>query len=237
MGLKRVIGRHFFDCLTCWPNWTLYFSEENVWQHADPCVCPAGHRQPGEWRVQVHPGPVGLLSQLRHPRPDQRHLRRGGRLHLQWEVHQVGSRPAAAAGGCRTVTPRLPSLSNLRDLLPSRCNLGEAFCEGTCNAIGRKGGKCVEESSGVQDCQCDETFLTGSQFALCAAESTCRLDCQRRGSVLLPPLSRPTLTSLFTGWPLVSAMAGTVSATLMRIRLSLSNPADWRFIYNHEEWK
>merc|ERR1712062_768827 len=73
------------------------------------------------------------------------------------------------------------SLSNLRDLLPSRCNLGEAFCEGTCNAIGRKGGKCVEESSGVQDCQCDETFLTGSQFALCGAESTCRLDCQRRG--------------------------------------------------------
>merc|ERR1711974_567573 len=72
------------------------------------------------------------------------------------------------------------SLSNLRDLLPSRCNLGEAFCEGTCNAIGRSGGKCVEED-GVQDCQCEETFLTGSQFALCGAESTCRLDCQRRG--------------------------------------------------------
>merc|ERR1712241_75544 len=72
------------------------------------------------------------------------------------------------------------SLSNLRDLLPSRCNLGESFCEGTCNAIGRTGGKCVEKD-GVQDCQCDETFLTGSQFALCGAESTCRLDCQRRG--------------------------------------------------------
>merc|ERR1712024_438433 len=67
------------------------------------------------------------------------------------------------------------SLSNLRDLLPSRCNLGESFCEGTCNAIGRTGGKCVEET-GVQDCQCDGTFLTGSQFALCGAESTCRLD-------------------------------------------------------------
>ena len=80
------------------------------------------------------------------------------------------------------LTPHLSSLSNLRDLLPSRCNLGESFCEGTCNAIGRTGGKCLEKD-GVQDCQCDETFLTGSQFALCGAESTCRLDCQRRGSV------------------------------------------------------
>merc|ERR1719219_2443841 len=72
------------------------------------------------------------------------------------------------------------SLSDLRGLLPSRCNLGESFCEGTCNAIGRTGGKCLEKD-GVQDCQCDGTFLTGSQFALCGAESTCRLDCQRRG--------------------------------------------------------
>merc|ERR1739849_39155 len=32
------------------------------------------------------------------------------------------------------------SLSNLRDLLPSRCNLGESFCKGTCNAIGRLEG-------------------------------------------------------------------------------------------------
>merc|ERR1711997_1036722 len=73
------------------------------------------------------------------------------------------------------------SLSNLRKLLPSRCNLGEPFCEGTCNAIGRTGGKCGVNDDGAQDCQCDDTFLTGSQFALCGAESTCRLDCQRRG--------------------------------------------------------
>merc|ERR1712062_916250 len=73
------------------------------------------------------------------------------------------------------------SLSDLRKLLPSRCNLGEEFCEGTCNAIGRTGGKCRENDVGAQDCQCDDTFLTGSQFALCGAESTCRLDCQRRG--------------------------------------------------------
>merc|ERR1711997_1139945 len=73
------------------------------------------------------------------------------------------------------------SLPDLRKLLPSRCNLGESFCEGTCNAIGRTGGKCGVNDDGAQDCMCDDTFLTGSQFALCGAESTCRLDCQRRG--------------------------------------------------------
>merc|ERR1712141_734576 len=73
------------------------------------------------------------------------------------------------------------SLDSLRALLPSRCNLGESVCEGTCNAIGRTGGKCRENDVGALDCDCDDTFLTGSQFALCGAESTCRLDCQRRG--------------------------------------------------------
>merc|ERR1711953_1448420 len=71
-------------------------------------------------------------------------------------------------------------LESFTALLPSRCQLGESACTGTCNAIGRAGGKCVERN-GAQDCQCDDTFLTGSQFALCGAESTCRLDCQRRG--------------------------------------------------------
>ena len=95
------------------------------------------------------------------------------------------------------------SLSNLRDLLPSRCNLGESFCEGTCNAIGRTGGKCLEKD-GVQDCQCDETFLSGSQFALCGAESTCRLDCQRRGSVSPLPSLLPRLTSHLSLYRLAS---------------------------------
>lgn len=31
----------------------------------------------------------------------------------------------------------------LRESLPSRCDLGESVCQGTCNAIGRKTGKCV----------------------------------------------------------------------------------------------
>ena len=129
------------------------------------------------------------------------------------------------------------------------------------------------EDNGGQDCQCDATFLTGSQFALCGAESTCRLDCQRRGSVAhIVFLIRTFLTSLtthntnshlngnyhklklstqhlislnfhfspghisdlntnyhlssllispFTGWPLVTVMAGTASASLIR-----NNPAD-----------
>ena len=72
------------------------------------------------------------------------------------------------------------SLSNLRALLPSRCSISEKFCVGTCQATGRTTGKCVVDEDGANDCQCSDTFLTGSQFALCAAESTCRLDCQRR---------------------------------------------------------
>ena len=64
-----------------------------------------------------------------------------------------------------------------RELLPSRCTLGESFCEGTCNAIGRKSGSC-EYGEG---CECSDEFLSPSEFALCAAESTCRLDCQANG--------------------------------------------------------
>ena len=44
----------------------------------------------------------------------------------------------------------------------------------------RTGGKCVDDGN---DCQCDSTYLNPSEFALCAAESTCRLDCQRQGWV------------------------------------------------------
>merc|ERR1712226_102121 len=83
-------------------------------------------------------------------------------------------------GDCNC-SERSISLDSFKALLPSRCHLGESACAGTCNALGRSGGKCVDVSGG-QDCQCDETFLTGSQFALCGAESTCRLDCQRRGN-------------------------------------------------------
>ena len=75
--------------------------------------------------------------------------------------------------------------------MPSRCDLGESFCEATCNSIGRTGGKCVDDGN---DCQCDDTYLSPSQFALCAAESTCRLDCQRQGYVLMRMVFRYLLT-------------------------------------------
>ena len=74
------------------------------------------------------------------------------------------------------------SLDNLRKLLPSRCDLGLSFCQATCNAIGRNNGTCTE-AGGDRDCQCSDTFLSPTEFALCGAESTCRLDCQRQGSV------------------------------------------------------
>jgi len=72
------------------------------------------------------------------------------------------------------------SLDDFKKLLPSRCSLGESFCEGTCNSIGRKGGVC-ERKDGILDCKCDDKYLTPKQFGLCAAESTCRLDCQKNG--------------------------------------------------------
>merc|ERR1711934_968389 len=69
------------------------------------------------------------------------------------------------------------SIADFREILPSRCTLGKSFCEGTCNAIGRRTGAC-ETGKG---CECSEEKLSPSQFALCAAESTCRLDCQANG--------------------------------------------------------
>ena len=51
------------------------------------------------------------------------------------------------------------------------------------------------------DCQCDSTYLNPSEFALCAAESTCRLDCQRQGWVIhrsfLPHLNLVLLMKKF----------------------------------------
>merc|ERR1719412_713675 len=69
------------------------------------------------------------------------------------------------------------NLSDFRELLPSRCTLGTAFCQTTCHAIGRRDGQC-EYGEG---CECSEERISPSEFALCAAESTCRSDCQRKG--------------------------------------------------------
>lgn len=68
------------------------------------------------------------------------------------------------------------SMDDLKSLLPNRCDLGEEFCRGTCNAIGRQGGRC----RGL-NCECSNERLSPADFALCAAESTCRMSCQAQG--------------------------------------------------------
>ena len=109
--------------------------------------------------------------------------------------------------------------------MPSRCDLGESFCEATCNSIGRTGGKCVDDGN---DCQCDDTYLSPSQFALCAAESTCRLDCQRQGYVLMRGVFRYLLILFMSilGWPLENVLDGNANAglkTMLHCQQSLKN--------------
>lgn len=70
------------------------------------------------------------------------------------------------------------TLSTFEKLLPSRCNLGLKFCEATCQSLGRVGGTCTNDNT---ECTCSDQYISPTQFALCAAESTCRLDCQRQG--------------------------------------------------------
>ena len=62
-----------------------------------------------------------------------------------------------------------------------RCDLGDKFCEGTCNAIGRRNGTCTTLESGKKDCTCSDDYLTPKEFALCAAETTCYLNCKAQG--------------------------------------------------------
>ncbi|XP_023321879.1 uncharacterized protein LOC111696498 [Eurytemora carolleeae] len=72
-------------------------------------------------------------------------------------------------------------IQEFKDLLPSRCDLGDKFCEGTCNAIGRRNGTCTTLESGKKDCTCSDDYLTPKEFALCAAETTCYLNCKAQG--------------------------------------------------------
>ncbi len=46
-----------------------------------------------------------------------------------------------------------------------------------CNAMGRESGSC----NAKKECTCSEKYLTPEQFALCAAETSCQLNCKRKG--------------------------------------------------------
>merc|ERR1712096_85330 len=71
------------------------------------------------------------------------------------------------------------NIADFKALLPSRCQIGASFCASTCHSIGRRDGACNQDNT---DCTCSEENVSAEEFALCAAESTCRLDCQRKGS-------------------------------------------------------
>ena len=51
------------------------------------------------------------------------------------------------------------------------------LCQTLCNAMGRESGSC----NAKKECTCSEKFLTPEQFALCAAETSCLLNCKRKG--------------------------------------------------------
>jgi hypothetical protein len=66
----------------------------------------------------------------------------------------------------------------LRDLVPSKCQIGPGFCDKACRAIGRVDGTCNADNT---DCTCNKKWVTPAQYVLCAEDGVCALDCQRKG--------------------------------------------------------
>jgi len=67
---------------------------------------------------------------------------------------------------------------NLRSLVPSKCTISQDFCDQACRAIGKRNGRC---NSDYTDCDCSDDWVTPIQYALCASETVCVLDCQAKG--------------------------------------------------------
>lgn len=84
-----------------------------------------------------------------------------------------------ADGECHC-SERSIDLEALTMLVPSRCDLGLEVCQRSCHAIGRREGKCISEEY-RENCECSEETASPEEFAKCAAEPNCRLDCQRQG--------------------------------------------------------
>jgi len=87
------------------------------------------------------------------------------------------------AGVCHC-SERTIDLQSFLAVLDTRCELDSSgeVCRRTCHAIGRVDGSCVgAQVTENQICECSEQTVPAEEFALCASETTCRLDCQRRG--------------------------------------------------------
>jgi len=66
----------------------------------------------------------------------------------------------------------------LRDLVPSKCQIGPGFCDKACRAIGRVDGTCNADNT---DCTCNKRRVTKKQYVLCVEEGVCTLKCQAKG--------------------------------------------------------
>merc|ERR1711973_156126 len=70
---------------------------------------------------------------------------------------------------------------DLRNLVPSRCDISEQACKSSCHAIGRRDGVC-KTRGGKKDCQCSEESVSAEEFVKCAAEESCQGWCQSQGN-------------------------------------------------------
>jgi len=66
----------------------------------------------------------------------------------------------------------------IKKLTPSKCQISQEFCSKACHSIGRVSGVCNEDFT---DCDCSDEYVSAKQYGLCAVDSICKYDCQRRG--------------------------------------------------------
>ena len=65
----------------------------------------------------------------------------------------------------------------IKKLTPSKCQISQEFCSKACHSIGRVSGVCNEDFT---DCDCSDEYVSAKQYGLCAVDSICKYDCQRR---------------------------------------------------------
>ena len=67
----------------------------------------------------------------------------------------------------------------LKDITPSRCQIGQEFCRRACHSVGSVDGVCNADNT---DCDCTDEKVSFEQFRKCASASVCRVYCQSKGS-------------------------------------------------------